>query len=271
MAATPLAYIDVNSQSDALSSPAKHHWLTLIDGDTETMWCPDPGASEPPTLVFRFKKPQTIDRLTLTPPKPSAMRIKTMRLSSRRRAVRIAVEPERTERKLDPPMQSMRYTLVIGASQKQSQGDTPDQPQDVPCIAEIRLWDGEQPWGGQPIPERYSQYHRFRTPLLDEWASGTWSAPERFLVMAVDGTWQWRFEPLLDGKPDATSGEYRFRGDRLLMRVGQTGRWIDMNWKLRGVNVDPSDPDAPEGDYHVLELNQALGERLAGTYRNAEF
>jgi len=76
---------------------------------------------------------------------------------------------------------------------------------------------------------------------------------------------------LLGGKAKRLAGEYRFRGDRLLMRAGEVGRWVDMQYRYRRVKVDPGEMGAASGDYDTISLGKGLGPDLAGDYNNARF
>ncbi len=66
-------------------------------------------------------------------------------------------------------------------------------------------------------------------------------------------------------------GEYRFRGKRLLMRKGETGRWGDVRFKYERINVDQDEPGAPAGDYSRLSFNDLLSKEFAGDYNDAQF
>jgi len=125
-------------------------------------------------------------------------------------------------------------------------------------------------FGGQ-IPTAKLKYNEYRDKILGRWAGEPLGAPESFMVFAIDGTWEWTFTPMLGGRSERLSGEYRFRGNRLLMRRGETGRWADMGFKHERIEVDPDEIGAPLGDYDVLHLNRALDAKLKGEYNNAEF
>jgi hypothetical protein len=267
--AEPLAYVRTSSQHERQKSPAAYHPLNLLDEDPATVWCEGvDGTGEREEVRFFFKGRSQIDRLVITPALRSGRSIAEVKITDDVHTIRVTLGENQVEQKLSRPLNGSTITLSIsevGPVNKDAQlGDT------VACIADVLLYQGGRLFGGKSSGPKL-RYDAMRDKVLGKWAGEPFGAPERFVLFALDGTWEWSFVPLLEGKKQKLAGEYRFRGDRLLMRKGETGRWADMRFKYKRVPVDPTDPGAPKGDYDLIQLNEALEEKMKGEYNNAEF
>ncbi|MEM6733425.1 MAG: hypothetical protein AAF658_17840, partial [Myxococcota bacterium] len=183
-------------------------------------------------------------------------------------SVKIPISDAIVEQPLRRPMRGKTYTVsieTVGAANAESElKDT------VSCLGDVLLYQGKRLFGGR-LPANKLRYDSVKDQVLGRWSGEPFGAPEKFITFALDGTWEWIFEPLLDGKKARVTGEYRFRGNRLLMRVGETGRWADMRFKYDRKKVDANEIGAPQGDYDTIFLNDALKGQVGGTYNNAEF
>ncbi|MBI3178466.1 MAG: hypothetical protein HYZ27_02320 [Deltaproteobacteria bacterium] len=268
-AADTLAYVRASSQHMSEPSPERFHPLNVVDDDPASMWCEGaPGLGEGEEIRFYFKKEQKIDRVVVTPSSQTGRLINVVRISDGVNSVRIELSEDIVERTFARPLAGATYTVTIdkvGGPNKESQLGG-----EVTCLADALLYFKDRPFGGKLAPAKL-RYEKHRDRVLGAWAAAPLGASEGFLVFAIDGTWEWRFEPILGGRSERVSGEYRFRGNRLLMRRGETGRWADVDFQYRRIKVDPSDPGTPRGDYDLIILNRVLGEKLGGEYSNAEF
>ena len=267
--ADPLAYVRASSQLGGDATPDKYHPLNLLDDNPATLWCEGAaGAGEGEEIRFTFKTEQLIDRLVVGPAAGSGRVIESVRVSDGSNSLRVELDAEYADVKLRQPLQGNTITVSI----EKVGGPNPDAivASDVACLADVLLYHKRRPFGGNTPADRL-RYDAHRDLILGRWAGAPLGAPEAHLTFALDGTWEWTFEPLLGGKRERVAGEYRFRGDRLLMRRGGAGRWADMRFSRRPINIDPMQPGAPLGDYVVIEINGALGEGLAGEYNDARF
>lgn len=265
-AAEPLAYVRSSSQH---GKARVHHALNLLDDDPESIWCEGrAGLGEGEEIRFFFKRPQRIDRIVIAPSSKTGRHIEVVRVSDGTNTVQIPIGDAIVEQPLRQPMRGKTYTVSIEQVGGKNAGAS--LAEDVACLGDVLLYQGKQLFGGK-MPANKLRYDKMRDQVLGRWSGEPLGAPEKFLTFALDGTWEWNFQPLLDGKPERASGEYRFRGNRLLMRVGEAGRWTDMRFKYERRKVDSEEIGAPQGDYDLIVLNDALNDAIGGEYNNAEF
>lgn len=270
--ADTLAYIRASSQLNP-KQPARFHPINLLDDDPQTVWCSaaDATLGEGVEIQLFFKKPQRIDRVVVRATPATGRLVSSLRLSdeSNNARLRLPQNPSSTlEERLTPPMRGKTFTVTIDRVGAPKPGSKVGAK--VVCLADVMLYWRKRAFGGRTAPSEF-RYNARRDRILGAWSGEPLGAPEKFLTFALDGTWVWRYEPLLGGRRQRLAGEYRFRGDRLLMRKGAAGRWSDMRFKLRRVRVDPNAIGAPSGAYDVISLNTSLGKKLGGSYNNAEF
>jgi hypothetical protein len=269
--ADTLAYVRASSQYQRDKATEGFHVLNLLDDDRETIWCEgSDGTGEGEEIRFYFKSPQKIDRIVVTPTPLSGRRISRLRVSDGTNSANIDLD-DATTVQVQPLKKSMEgTTFIVTITEVAEPLKGSKLPDTVACLADVLFYYKNKLFGGKMTPDKFS-YDRQRDKILGRWSGEPLGAPERFLTFAIDGSWEWTFVPMLGGKSEKVNGEYRFRGDRLLMRRGETGRWADVNFKYKRVVADPNDIGAPLGDYDVVNLNDALGEKFAGEYNNAEF
>lgn len=262
--ADTLAYVRATSFAPH-TDESKYHPLNLADDDPTTVWCEgNDGRGEGEEVTYFFKRPQRIDRVIITPSPHSDPAIQSIRFSDGYRSVDLNVGDVVVEKSFAPPMQGKEYTITITRVAPGTTGPLRS------CLADVMLYWKKRPFGGRTPPSAL-RYNRYQDRLLGVWNGGPMGAPEKTLTFALDGTWSWTYSPLMGGKSRKMSGEYRFRGNRLLMRKGETGRWSDMRFKWEDKKAAPNDPTSPLNDYRVLTFNDALGALLAGEYNNGKF
>jgi hypothetical protein len=268
--ADTLAYLRASSQLDRDTHASKYHPLNLVDDDPSTSWCEGAdGLGEGEEIRFFFKKSQKIDRIIVGPSDTTGRLIEEVKVSDGINSVRIRLRGVYAEMTLKRPLAGTTFVVTIelvGGPNK----NAPHGP-DVACLSEVLLFWKKRPFGGR-MPLSRLRFNEHRDHVLGTWNGEPLGAPERFITFSLDGTWAWKRVPLLGGKTVRRTGEYRFRGSRLLMRQGETGRWADMRFKHRRVIVDPENIGAPLGDYEVITFGaKVLGNEIAGEYNNAKF
>ncbi len=267
-AAGGLAYLRASSQLDAAADRGRYHPLNLLDEDAATIWCEgDAGLGEGQGITIYFKKKQRIDRMLLVPAESSGRLVTRVKVNDGQNTINVELEGAPVEQVLRRPLEGTTFEITIERVGGPNKGAA--HPEDVACLADAVLYMGKLPWG--KAPEDKPRYDDKLDKLLGRWNGGPLGAPDKELVFALDGTWEWSFKPLLGGRPKKSTGEYRFRGNRLLMREGEAGRWSDMQWKVERVRIDPDEIGAPLGDYDRIKLGTALGDEMAGDYTNAAF
>ncbi|MBC7793748.1 MAG: hypothetical protein H7Z43_08570 [Clostridia bacterium] len=267
--AEPLAYVRTSSQKDRATSPPRYHALNLLDENPATVWCEDAsGMGEKEEVRFYFKGRTRIDRIVITPAVASGRFIQEIRLSDETNNVRVELGESKVDQMLSKPLIGTNITLTIqkvGAANKASTLGP-----ETTCLADVLLYERNELFGGKLNAEKL-RYDPMREKILGRWAGEPFGAPEKYLTFSLDGTWEWTYEGLIDQKKAKLVGEYRFRGDRLLMRRGETGRWSDMRFVYKRIGVDPDEPGAPKQDYDLIALNDAIEDNVRGEYNNADF
>ena len=264
-----LAYVRASSQLSRAKSPAAYHPINLLDDDPKTTWCEGiDGMGEGEEIRIFFKKPQKIDRLVIGPATTTGRRVRLVKITDGTNTLRIPVDGQYVEQSFRPPMRGSKFAITIVEVGEANEGAALGG--DVACLADIMLFYKQKAFGGRAAPSSL-RYDKKRDRILGRWAGEPLGAPEKFITFALDGSWSWLYEPLMGGRKKRLSGEYRFRGNRLLMRKGETGRWADVRFKHRAIEVTPDDIGAPRGDYEVINLNAAIDDAMAAEYNNAEF
>jgi hypothetical protein len=264
--AAGLAYVRASSQLDP-KDHGHYHPINLLDEDPSTTWCEGAeGLGEDENVVIYFKKRQRINRIVVNPATSSGRKIQRLRISDGSNKINIDVGDEGIDQNLSHPLEGQTFEITIAKVAGPNSGALPP---DVACIADVVLYQGNQPFGGKPNEK--IRYDERLDKLLGRWQGGPLGAPEKFIVFSLDGTWEWNFSPLIGGRGRRLSGEYRFRGKRLLMREGEVGRWSDIQLKVERIKVDPDEVGAPSEDYDRMTLQGPLTEAVVGEYNNAKF
>ncbi len=262
-----VSFVRATSQYQRDEDRGRYHPLNLLDDDPDTIWCDAPGDAVDQGVDIVFKKKQRIDRVVINPTPKSGRIVSAVRITDGTRIVTVNVGTAPAAEVFSRPLEGTTFTVSIakvGAPSPQTAV-----AKDVVCLADTLLYLHSSLFGGGGASKL--RYDANLDRLVGEWNGGPLGAPEKTLVFSLDGTWEWTYTPLLGGKERRMVGEYRFRGDRLLMRTGEVGRWTDMQYKFRRVAVDQTEPGAPSGDYDAITLNEGLGKDVAGEYTNARF
>lgn len=218
LASSP-AFMEATSEQDA-GKPATSMW-NAVDGNPGTMWCTSgpPGRKE--ALNFTFEEPVTITHLGLLLVGKDGVADKT---NKRPRVVFVADVEHRVEARfkdvaemqtleLTPPA---RGTRVVVEFEEAAPGATDNAPL---CVAEVVLTSkGKDLTDGLGAKAR-GVSAASRT-LLHQWHDDI-SAPMRTLIFNVDGTFIYRFQPLLDDeKPARLKGKWTATGTSVTLETG---------------------------------------------------
>jgi hypothetical protein len=270
LAADPLAYVRSSSHHERDAKGAPYHPIHLLDDKPDTIWCEGAeGLGEGEEVWMFFKRAQKVDRVVVQPTPKTGRLIERITISDGRNTVPIDLTGGPVEQTFATPMRGEKYTIAIDRVGGPNSSGAAVGPS-VACIGDVMLYFRKSAFGGKAKPASFT-YDAAKDRILGAWNGEPLGAPEKSLTFTIDGTWTWRYDPLMGRGNKKVSGQYRFRTGRLLMRKGESGRWSDMRFEYRRVNVNPNDPGAPLGDYSVLSFNEALGKELAGEYNDAVF
>lgn len=218
-AATSLAYVEASSELDD-GAPATYGY-NLVDGNENTAWCSKPGpGSTPPEFVFGFAQAVTLKEVSIVAGAIKSgvidkgrARVRQVSLSDGRVEVTLPLRDtaEVQNLRLSTPVKGRMFVLRI----QDTYAGNPGSPT---CMAEVQLRGAQAYTGGAiggqvralPIPARR---------LLHAWVDEV-SAPERSLVLAVDGTFAYDYTPLIEGKPAKLRGRWRANQRTLTLEVG---------------------------------------------------
>jgi len=232
------AFMESTSEQDA-GKPATSMW-NAVDGNPGTMWCTSgpPGRKE--ALNFTFEEPVTITHLGLLLVGKDGVADKT---NKRPRVVFVADVEHRVEARfkdvaemqvleLTPPA---RGTRVVVEFEEAAPGATDDTPL---CVAEVVLKSkGKELTDG--LGARARGVNGPARKLLHQWHDDI-SAPMRTLIFNVDGTFTYRFQPLLDDeKPASVKGKWSAGGSTLTLDTG--GKSWRLTTRLTAVDGGSSD------------------------------
>ena len=246
------ALVHVQASSELDDGKPRSYVYNAVDGKEKTTWC-SKADEQSHSISLSFKKSVEIKTFGLV-----AGAIKDGALDESKRSVKKILlsdgvsERELTFQKdaamqaveLSPPLKGRSISIVI----KQTRGD-----ENAPlCLGEILLKNKR---GGALSGARVgTKVRSLSTParrLLGTWTDSI-DAPERTLTLALDGTFSYRYEPLLDGKPVVFRGKWRGSHKKLTLERSSK----------RGVNKLVVDKDAG-----TLVLSGAgVHETLASEY-----
>ena len=206
--AEDIAFVEPSSELDD-GKPASNAW-NAVDGKDTTQWCAKPDQRGSAILSFGFDQPVTVSHvgLVLAAPKGDALdkqnkraRVVTVGDVARRVEARFKDTPGMQLLELSPPVKGRRIVVEVLETWD---GASPSAPL---CIAEVLLKKGGTGMTGVQIAAKLRSLNTPAKRLLHEWLDDP-SAPTRTLLFNVDGTFHYRFEPLLEGKPAKLRGKW---------------------------------------------------------------
>lgn len=206
--ADALAYVEASSELDG-GRPASYAY-NLVDGKETTTWCSrkEPAGEE---LVFGFLDAVQVTEIGIVVGAlkkdgldKRRQRVKELRLSDGKteRVIRFKDEPGLQLVRLDPPPKGRRLIAEIKSTYPADAEDAPV------CVGELQLKRGSRSLtSSDALGKKVRALNTPSRRLLHMWIDEP-SAAERTLVFALDGTFRYQYEPLLDGKPVRLKGRW---------------------------------------------------------------
>lgn len=206
--AEDIAFVEATSELDD-GKPATSVW-NAVDGKDTTQWCAKADQGGTALLSFGFDQAVTVSHvgLVLAPPKGDGLD----KQHKRPRVVTVGDVEHRVEARfkdvagmqileLTPPVKGRRVVVEVLEAYDGSAANAPL------CIAEVLLKKGGTEMTGAQVAGKLRALNTPSKRLLHEWLDDP-SAPTRTLLFNVDGTFTYKFDPLLEGKPAKLRGKW---------------------------------------------------------------
>jgi hypothetical protein len=217
--ADDVAFVESSSELDD-GKPATALW-NAADGKDTTSWCAkkDDGT---PLLSFGFAEPQTVTHIALIVGARKGEELD--KTKKRARIVYIGDVEHRVEAKfkddpglqtleLSPPAKGKRIVVEFGGFYDGADADAPL------CVAEVVLKNKGTELTGASVATKLRALNTPSKRLLHVWLDDV-SAPTKTLLFDVDGTFSYKFEPLLEGKPVKVRGKWVASGNAITLTLG---------------------------------------------------
>ncbi len=206
--AEDVAFVEASSEFDD-GRPATNAY-NAVDGKDTTRWCAKADQGGNAFLSFGFDQAVTVTHIGLVLAAPHGEAID--KASKRARVVTVGDVEHRVEARfkdvpgmqvleLSPPVKGRRIVVEVLES---FDGGSPSAPL---CIAEVLLKKGGTEMTGAQVATKLRGLNTPARRLLREWLDDP-SAPTRTLLFNLDGTFTYKFEPLLEGKPAKLRGKW---------------------------------------------------------------
>lgn len=206
--AEDIAFVEPSSELDD-GKPASNAW-NAVDGKDSTQWCAKADQGGSAILSFGFDQTVTVSHvgLVLAAPKGESLdkqhkraRVVTVGDIEHRVEARFKDAPGMQVLELSPPVKGRRIVLEVLETWD---GASPTAPL---CVTEVLLKKGGTEMTGGHLATKLRALNTPAKRLLHEWLDDP-SAPTRTLLFNVDGTFTYKFEPLLEGKPAKLRGKW---------------------------------------------------------------
>lgn len=206
--AEDVAFVEASSELDD-GKPATSVY-NAVDGKDTTQWCAAADGSNNPVLSFGFDQAVTVTHIAIVVAPPKGEGIDKQ--NKRARVVTVGDLGHRVEARfkdaggvqvleLTPPVKGRRVVVEVLETWD---GASPSAPL---CIAEVTLKGKGTEMTGPQIATKLRSLSTPARRLLHEWLDDP-SAPTRTLLFNVDGTFTYKFEPILEGKPAKLRGKW---------------------------------------------------------------
>lgn len=257
-----LAYLHSTSNENG---EAPSTWgFNAVDGKPTTAWCT--GGEEPKgqMIILGFAKQETITHIAVI---PGAMgsgdaldkgraRVSELEINNgqEKRNIVLQDDAKPQELELHPPMQARQLALVIKDVRPAEGG------KHAACLAEVMLRNGANQLTGDVVARQVRGVARNKLALTGPWVDEP-SAPERYLTLAMDGTFTWVYEPLMEGNPATLKGEWDLANGRLMLKPKGAPKPVALRLEREKVA-------GRKGTVDQLTLDGDGGhEKLAGNYQ----
>ncbi len=233
------AFIESTSELDD-GKPATAMW-NLVDDSGATVWCSQRQSAGKQAINFTFEEPVVVTHIGLLFPHGKDGAVDKSK--KRPKMVFVADVGHRVEAKFkdSPDMQFLELTPPAKGRRVVIEFDDawPGATDDAPlCIAELVLKNKNKELTSE-IAQKARGMNTPARKLLHQWHDDL-SAPTRTLLFNVDGTFSYRFSPLMDDqKPAKLKGRWSAGGNTLTLEVG--GKSFTLQTRLTRVD-DADDP-----------------------------
>ncbi len=256
-----LAYLhsSTNENGEAPST-----WgYNAVDGKPTTAWCTGGDDPKGQMLILGFSKQETITHISVIPGAvggdgldKSHARVSELEINNgqEKRTIVLQDDVKPMELELQPPMHAWKVALVIKDIRPAEGG------KHSACLAEVTLRSGGITLTGENVARQVRGMARNKLALTGPWVDEP-SAPERYLTLAMDGTFSWVFEPLMEGTPTKLQGEWDLANGRLLLKPKGAPKAIPLRMEREKVA-------GRKGTVDQLTLEGEGGhEKLPGNYQ----
>ena len=241
-AAEELAFVEATTELDdgKLSSTP----YNVVDGSNASVWC-SKRSPDSEVLSFGFEKAATITQVSVVIADAPGDKLD----KTRRRAHVVVISDGETKRELQlkdiagaqsielsPPAKGTHVTFEF---KEMYDGAVDNAPL---CVAEVGLKSRDHSLTPSSAGTKAKALSSAERKLLHAWVDDV-SAPSKTFVFNLDGTFAFRFEPLMEGKPVRVRGKWT-AGDRSVT--------LDWNGKTYPLKARLTKVD--EGEAHTVEL-----------------
>jgi hypothetical protein len=202
-----LAFLEASSELD--DGRPRSYVYKLIDGKETTAWCSKPNAEGGETITLGFLKPDKVRELTVV-----VGAVRGGKLDKKRaRAKLLSVSDGQMEQqfplddsakpqklKLNPPAKGRMIVVRIDEIY-------PGEPGSELCMGQMTI-KGRAVYGGDNTGREVRSLPTPARRMLHQWVDEP-SAPERTLILGLDGTFRYEFVPLMEGRPVKLVGKWR--------------------------------------------------------------
>ena len=259
--AEDIAFVEASSELDD-GRPATNAY-NAVDGKDTTQWCANADEGGNPILSFGFDQNVTVTHigLTLAPPKGEGLdkqnkraRVITVGDIEHRVEARFKDAPGVQLLELTPPVKGRRVVVEILETHD---GASPSAPL---CVAEVALKSKATEMTGPQIAAKLRSLNTPAKRILHEWLDDP-SAPTRTLLFNLDGTFSYRFEPILEGKPAKLRGKWT-AWDRGI-KLETLGKTFTVQSRLTKID------EGGEASVELVLSGDAPHASMIGTFRPA--
>lgn len=251
------------SSAENGDAPSTWAW-NAVDGKPTTAWC-SKGGDVGERLVLGFHRPETITHISIQGGAVNShgvdrkhARVKELEINDgvEKRTLSLEDGGEGRVLEISPPMQARQLSFIVREVYPAEGGEG------GVCIGDILLKSGNQPLTGDAVGRAVRSAPRTHLPLLGPWLDNP-SAPERVLTFNLDGTFTWRFDPIMEGKPSQLAGQWDVAGGRITLKLKGGHKPVVLKFardRMAGKS----------GTFDTLTLEGTGGhEKLPGTYQPA--
>jgi hypothetical protein len=238
--AEALAFVKASSELD--DGRPRSYAFNLVDGKPTTSWCAKPTDGEL-KIVFGFKKAMKVTRLSVV-----AGSVRGKAFDARRKHARVLGvndgnhmrEIKLTEQvgaqtvTLDPPVEGRQFAVTV-LNARGGEGPV--------CLGEITIKSTRGQLSGPSVGTKVRGLSTPARRMVHRWVDNV-DAPERTLLLALDGTFTYRFEPLLEGKPVTLRGKWR-----------GSHRWLKLEMGSKSFAMKKKMTRIDDGDQQLVQLS----------------